>query len=360
MFSNKKTREYEAREKTLQEEIGLLRDRCAALEAGKALADGRREKECGEREALRQEAERLRERCAGLQADNDRVYAGHRGLEEEINFLKYRIGTLDELHESVAFGYWPHDGSFRDYTCKYPFERIEILPRGEVYTCCSGYIKHDYYIGNIYGDHESFGEIWNSDRARKLRYSVQEGNFEFCQKKCRFFHMPAGGDNPITLKDGPSPRKGWQDFAVTAAPKYITLSCDESCNLQCPSCRSHAKALNKEDSDRLYDRLINIVRPMLRDCELLGALGTGELFASSALSRFFKTINAREFPKLSLIITTNLQLVNEAKWEEFSNLLEIPKTIRVSMDGASKGTYEENRRGGYGNACRKTLPACAG
>lgn len=303
------------------------------------------EYETRERSML-QEIDRLKTECVRLQADNDRIYAGHRGLEEEINYLKYRIGTLDELHESVSFRYWPHDGSFKDYTCKYPFERIEILPRGEVYTCCSGYIKHNYYIGNIYEEYESFEEIWNSDKAKKLRYSVSEGNFEFCQKKCRFFHMPASEDNPIVSKSSIQSHNCWEEYAINTTPKYIMLSCDETCNLRCPSCRSATRALSKEESDKLYERLMNLVRPMLKGCELLGALGTGELFASNAVSRFLKTINIEEFPHLHLILTTNLQLVNEEKWKEFSNLLEIPKTMRISVDGASKETYEKNRFGG--------------
>lgn len=362
MVFGKKKAEYEIREQSLLQEVEQLKEECAQNALGKTQLQEALEQACSERETLEAESEKLRTRCVELQAesdqlrarccelqaDNDRVYAGHRGMEEEINFLKYRIGTLDELHESVTFGEWPHDGSFKDYTCRYPFERIEILPRGEVYTCCSGYIKHNYYIGNIYEDHESFEEIWNSDKAKKLRWSVSEGNFEFCQKKCKFFHMQdsEGEDIPIVLKGNFPSYKHWTECVVSTTPKYITLSCDESCNLHCPSCRSHVKALGKAESDMLYDRLIKIVRPMLKDCELLGALGTGELFASNTLSRFYKTLNAWEFPKLKLMIVTNLQLVNEEKWQEFSNLLKIPTKIWVSVDGASKETYEKNRLGG--------------
>lgn len=310
---------------TLEAESEKLRTRCVELEA---------------------ESDQLRARCCELQADNDRVYAGHRGMEEEINFLKYRIGTLDELHESVTFGEWPHDGSFKDYTCRYPFERIEILPRGEVYTCCSGYIKHNYYIGNIYEDHESFEEIWNSDKAKKLRWSVSEGNFEFCQKSCRFFHMPLDEGNPIKKKQDETYPAEWKDYLVRSTPKNIMLSCDESCNLHCPSCRSGVKALSKEESDRLFNCLMEVVRPMLNNCELLSALGTGELFASRALSRFFQSLTACEFPKLTLNLTTNLQLLNEEKWNQFSNLWDFPKIMRISIDAASKETYEQNRLGG--------------
>lgn len=97
-----------------------------------------------------------------------------------------------------------HDGSFRDYTCRNPFENVEILPRGEVYTCCSAYLKHNYAIGNIFN--EDFQEIWNSEKARRLRRSVQEGNFEFCQKYCKCLYDAAknrksiGIHQPVVLK----------------------------------------------------------------------------------------------------------------------------------------------------------------
>lgn len=167
--------------------------------------------------------------------------------------------------------------------------------------------------------------------------------------------MPSGVDNPIIPKEVTSLCRDWKEFIVETVPKHIMLSCDESCNLHCPSCRSGVKALDKTESDRLYDRLMKLVRPMLKDCTVLGALGTGELFASNAVSKFLKTISAKEFPQLELNITTNLQLLNEKKWEEFSNLLEIPKKMRISIDGASKETYEKNRLGGTWERLQKNL-----
>lgn len=79
---------------------------------------------------------------------------------------------------------------------------------------------------------------------------------------------------------------------------------------------------------------------------MLTALASGEIFASSAVSRFLKTITVQEFPNLQLTIISNLQLADEKKWEEFSNLRYIPKTVKVSIDASCASTYEENRRGG--------------
>lgn len=301
--------------------------------------------------SLEHERDELKEWCDFLQKNHDWVYAGHRGLQEEIYFLKYRISTLDELHESVVQGTGIHDGSLKRYKCMYPFERIEILPRGEVYTCCSGYIKHNYYIGNIY--EQSFDEIWNSERALKLRYSVSNGNFEYCMENCTWLHREniegeADTDitNPIVDRTGEDYVDNWKKCRVDCSPRYIALSCDETCNLTCPTCRNVTKALKKEEAERLYERLERVVRPMLRDCEELDALGSGDIFASYALSKFYKTLTADEFPKLKLKIVTNLQLLTLEKWNEMNNLWSIPIKLFVSVDAAEKETYEKNRRRG--------------
>ena len=288
----------------------------------------------------------MQKRVTELENNERRLYDGNKGLMEEIQFLKFRAKTLDDLHESVVQKNWPHDGSFKDKKCPMPFTRIEILPRGEVYTCCSGFIKHNYFIGNIFTD-KNFDDIWNSEKALKLRYSVSNGNFEYCQKLCRFFHNDAEQD-----KDFPQLPRTKADFAdsykscyMTTFPKEIVLTCDESCNLFCSSCRSKRKVLDRDAADSLYEKLMTIVRPMLKDCRSLRALSSGDLFASSACSRFYKTLSIEEFPNLSLYIITNLQLLTAKKWEEFKNLHDFPIDLRASVDGACKETYEKIRRG---------------
>ena len=233
----------------------------------------------------------------------------------------------------------------------YPFERIEILPRGEVYTCCSANLKHNYYIGNIY--EQSFDEIWNSERVLKLRYSVSNGNFEYCMQNCTWLQKEiieskadTNSANPIVDRTEEDYVDNWKKCRVECSPHVIALSCDETCNLTCPTCRNVAKALRKEEAERLYERLERVIRPMLKDCEELDALGSGDIFASYALTKFYKTLTADEFPKLKLKIVTNLQLLTLEKWNEMNNLWPIPMKLFVSVDAAEKETYERNRRGG--------------
>ena len=302
--------------------------------------------------ATDEEIQRLKCLCTELEKEKERVYAGHRGLEEEINFLKYRVSSLDDLHESIVQKKWPHDGSMQKYGCLYPFMRVEILPRGEVYTCCSAYLKHNYYIGNIY--EEDFSQIWNSFRARNLRKSVMEGNFEYCMKLCKFLHEAHSNNGNVSKFNPIIPREKLlqkytdsfeNQYQMSSAPTSITLTCDESCNLACPTCRSQRKVMSKEESDQLLERLEKSVKPMLQDCEELSLLTSGEVFASRAISAFLKTITHDRYPKLEVRIVTNLQLLDAGKWEEFSNLKRIPMRLMVSVDGACRETYEKNRRG---------------
>ena len=61
-----------------------------------------------------------------------------------------------------------------------------MLSRGEVYACCAGDVKRNYFIGDFY--EWSFDEIWNSECAMKLQYSVSNGNFEYCMETCKWMH----------------------------------------------------------------------------------------------------------------------------------------------------------------------------
>ena len=290
-------------------------------------------------------------RAKEMERREAKVIAGNDKLMEQIEFLKYRVQSLDSLHESVAQRTWPHDGSLCKKKCLEPFRNIDILPEGQVYTCCSAFLKHDYYIGNIY-EQKDFDAIWNSDKALKLRHSVSNGNFEYCQGVCKYLrddkagHTYAENGFPIVPREESDKAASWKDCRVERTPQVISLSCDKTCNLHCPSCRTGVEALGKEESEKLYQTLERTVRPMLKGCKVFHSLGSGELFASAAVSRFYKTLSAKEFPDLTLSIITNMQLLTPAKWDEFKNLREFPLKLIVSVDAAKMETYERLRLGG--------------
>ena len=283
-----------------------------------------------------------------FEAETKRLYAGHSAMEEEINFLKFRNEETSRLHDEVVMRKWRGDTSRQDFYCTFPFEHFEILPNGDVYTCCSGWLKSGYCIGNIY--EQTVKEIWNSERAKILRYSVTRGDFEYCQEYCMYLANREKADSAdsrfaIKRKDADTSWLNNYDYKNAELPDIIALSCDETCNLKCPSCRSHFKVFDAEQSERLENMLMKKVRPMLHSCKYIDMLGSGEVFASNACSNFLKSLTKNEFPQLQIRIISNAQLFTVHKWNEFDNLHQFPLIFHVSIDAAEKQTYEKLRLG---------------
>lgn len=164
--------------------------------------------------------------------------AGNLKLEEEKQFLQYRIIELKRLHNEVVMRNWVKDRARQEFVCLSPFTRVEITATGEVYTCCSAHLMHDFFIGNIF--ESTIEEMWNGENVKKLRYSVTQGDFEYCNHMCMWLRSkPEELDheiNPLRLRaDFGFHYKTYQDCIVSEMPKEISLSCDYSCNLTCPS-----------------------------------------------------------------------------------------------------------------------------
>ncbi len=251
----------------------------------------------------------LREEVEFLKEENSRLIKGIDAERGSNNFLNFRKEELDRLHEEVVERNWGILPSRKHLFCFSPFKRIEILTNGDVYTCCSAHLKHGYFIGNLF--EEEVEEIWNSEKAKKLRYSVSEGDFEYCNHMCRWLHQDKEDRNdsisPVREREEVAVHyKNYQECSLQEGPVEISLSCDDTCNLYCQSCRAKRKVLDKEGSEKLYQILMTKVRPMLVTCKNLSALGSGDIFSSQALSRFYQTLSKEEFPDLELLIIINI------------------------------------------------------
>lgn len=312
-------------------------------------------REVAEVEAHRASAYRQRDE---MQAEMMKVYDAHTKMESEINFLKFRLGEVDEQYDRIVDRYWREDGDWTRYTCRLPFERIEILPRGEVYTCCSAHLKNGYSIGNLFED--SMEEIWNSDRAKRLRYSVTCGRFEYCQDKCLLWMNRDKDVYPVVKRREDESPTRWEEFRLDRGPVYISLSCDESCNLYCRSCRCERKILDRRESDRLLETLTEKVRPMLEHCRRLDLLGSGEVFASRACMGFLQSLDASELPDLSIGLISNGTLFTPQNWEKLRNLWGRSISVAISIDAAEKETYESLRLGGRWEALCENLSFIGG
>jgi len=239
---------------------------------------------------LKNNLRKMQQENDDLENDKDHAYRGCGVREAEINFLKHRLEEVDRLHEEVVERIYNNDYSRKEYTCSNPFEYVDIL-RGEVYPCISDRLKHNFSLGNIYT--QTFDEIWNSKNAKKIRYSVTKGNFEYCNHRCRWLSnkdkiTDINSDSPLRVRsDLDYEYESYNDCICKTTPQRITLSLDETCNLTCPSCRSEKRTLSQEERKKLIPALENVLRPMLKDCKSVVVSSSGEFFAMKEIQAFF-------------------------------------------------------------------------
>ena len=211
-------------------------------------------------------------------------------------------------------------------TCPRPFDTVLIDKQGSCYACeCTSWLPQS--IGNL--QLKSLGEIVNSDMASHLRSAIEDGTYRYCNEhQCSYIKS----NNVLNQRaDG---------------VKHLRLAIDDSCNLRCPSCRK-GMIFHKEGSAfNLGIRLADRINDWLRDHQhpIQVHIGSdGDPFASHVYRHFMEQTPERDNIKYSI-------LTNGLMFKEFHQ--KVPYVINnlqelgVSIDGASKETYEKLRLGG--------------
>jgi hypothetical protein len=245
--------------------------------------------------------------------------------------------------------YLGDDGGYlKARTCHIPLERIDIQEDGNCAVCCAAWMP-GFSLGNVFAATPAL-EIYNNPHAVAVRQSVLDGSFKFCDLvKC-----PAtSGDALPTKEEAVAAWPGNTKEAVESGklqfkgPAIVSLILDKSCNLSCPSCRSHI-ITEKIDMQERKEALINTsIAPLLLSARRMHVNPAGELFVSRPLRRLLGRLNRDEFPKLNLAIISNGTLFNRSEWEKFPGIHAMTESVRISTDAASKVTFEKLRRGGH-------------
>jgi MoaA/NifB/PqqE/SkfB family radical SAM enzyme len=232
------------------------------------------------------------------------------------------------------------NGYLKQFVCPLPFERFDIGPNGDVLVCCGHWLPTS--IGNFMN--QSVEDVLNSDSAQKIRASMTDGSYKYCN------HLECG-----TMAQESLPRR--EELIVertrnaVSSMNYrldgvdeIMFAFDQSCNLSCPSCRTHRiveKASQSADKARAVEQKLV---PLLPTCKVLHINPAGEIFASKPSRRLLELINDKTCPDLKLRIISNGTLFTEEEWNKFPGIHNKVESIRVSIDAASKQTFEKLRR----------------
>lgn len=205
--------------------------------------------------------------------------------------------------------------------CNTPWENVTVDESGNIYLCrCSGWLP--FSVGHVM-DFSSFDEIFQSPRAQKIWESVEGREYTYCATQaCNF-------------NDQSNPRLNYLS---------LNLSIDRSCNITCPSCREE----NIFDNDsEIINKKLAWAQQMSTWVEksqkpILISLGGGDPFASRIYSKIIEIFS--DNPRVWFVIATNGLLL-----EKNIHILDkvLPRTIfSISIDAATKETYEIIRRGG--------------
>ncbi len=210
--------------------------------------------------------------------------------------------------------------------CPRPKDTILIDKQGSCYACeCTSWLPQS--IGNL--QIKSLEEIIGSDMHQHLQSSIADGTYRYCNEhQCSYIKSGA------VLHGQPE------------RIQHLRLAIDDSCNLRCPSCRKNMIFHKEGSAYNLGIRLADKINDWLHNYEhpIQVHIGSdGDPFASHVYRHFMDQTPERDNIKYSI-------LTNGLMFKDFAP--RVPYVIRnlnelgVSIDGATKETYEKLRLGG--------------
>ena len=227
--------------------------------------------------------------------------------------------------------------------CPRPFDTVLIDKQGSCYACeCTAWLPQS--IGNL--QIEPLSDIIGSGMHKHLQASINDGSYRYCNAgQCAY--LSTGELESLGKPSGTTPIK------------HLRLAIDDSCNLRCPSCRKGLVFHKHGSAYNLGIKLADRVNEWLCLCDhpVQVHIGSdGDPFASHVYRYFMDHTPERDNIKYSI-------LTNGLMFREFHT--RVPYVIRnlnelgVSIDGASKETYEKLRLGGSWDKINSNLDCMA-
>jgi MoaA/NifB/PqqE/SkfB family radical SAM enzyme len=228
--------------------------------------------------------------------------------------------------------------NLKNYVCRLPFTYMEANPT-HTFACCPTWLPTP--IGLI----EDIENVRESDALKKIQDSMLDGSYSYCDSN----QCPILNDfvnNNIIDKKNFIPIKEFkkEDYNF---PQTINFGYDNSCNLSCPSCRTEVIMANGEQQKKINNITQKIIDTFGSNLEVIHMSTIAEPLASKAFKKILTTIDKKKYPKLRYVnLHTNGILFTKEMWSKLKPIHKLLKSIEISIDAASKETYEVVRRGG--------------
>jgi hypothetical protein len=249
-----------------------------------------------------------------------------------------------------------HEVEERRLFCSRPFTHLEVSTqpqRGAAFMCCPSWLPKS--IGNI--AEAPLEEVWNGEAARDIRRSILDGSFRHCKALCPFLQTKTGfvqyADDVVdeemrrVLRDGPE--------VLSSGPLVLGAAFDSSCNLSCPTCRSHHK-IESHAEEQILALQEKLSSETFKDLRMLYITGSGDAFGSPYFLSWLRRMRLSEFAHLRIHLHTNALLWTSRIWQKIPpDVRDRVASAEISIDAASESTYLKNRRGGDWNRLMENL-----
>lgn len=263
------------------------------------------------------------------------------GLREYRDFAGFQrvAGLPSSLLKKTIF-----DRAHYDLACHTMLNHLEILHGGETRCCCTTFVEQN--LSNMMEG--GVDEVWRSNLHKALCLSTENRTYSFCDKSmCPLFVAKKRGEAHCTQE----PYKKMAD-----CPETIALGYDGSCNLSCTTCRRAHYVAQGEEREALSAIAKKVREEYLPDCRFLILAGDGEVFLSPAYKEVYQDKNCNP---AYIRLLSNGMLFNQKNWEQFLAGKTGKIMLTVSVDAATKETYESIRRGGNFDVLQENMAFAA-
>ena len=260
-------------------------------------------------------------------------------------------------------GLGEHDSQIQnEYICGLPFTEMQLKTINSEDTmtfCCLQWSP--YVMGSI--ESKNHDDVWNGAGAKEFRKSILNGSYKYCNKRiCSIFNNAKHNMIPRNSLNRSDDNQSSNNRMATRLrkasnllaeqlnspepthvdrPRHIFIAYDEGCNLACPSCRTHIKKVSRDKKNEMDDLFERVVRPLLiSGPTLLTASGHGDPLGSKHLRDKLSSLQGIQYKDLRINLQTNGLLLNSNGWQTISSISSNLEDVRISIDAATKDTYE--------------------
>lgn len=244
----------------------------------------------------------------------------------------------------------------KEHVCYMPFTYLSPF-EAHVDPCCGDWITlHIPYdpTGKTEGSYKSLVDVWTSKQMKALRQSVLDGSYRFCTDKCPYkIGLLRGFKTNFVSKE--KVRENSKEWDIEHPPlRHLKFCSDITCNLYCKTCRpSRMSSRGIEIRNQIEDIESSEIRESLQRIDLLGS---GDPFVSKPAREWLFNFDPKKYPSLQDVhIHSNGQLWTKQNHERMGDVIPYIHTLEISIDAATKETYEKVRRGGSWERLQENL-----